>query len=143
MFKSTKKTITDPYIRLPYQIRNLVELVNLITGYKEIDETVRVNVITDFAIGYEDESKERFQNLQDNLYPVGIDFSYRFDDSIHDRYILIDNNWKILLGRGLDIWNKTNGMFDIAETNQLYRSCKAFSMTVVWVGEEEENAEAP
>ncbi|NLN95590.1 MAG: BREX system Lon protease-like protein BrxL [Bacteroidales bacterium] len=143
-FKGTKEiTITDPYIRLPYQIRNLVELVNLITGYKEIDETVRVNVITDFAIGYEDESKERFQNLQDNLYPVGIDFSYRFDDSIHDRYILIDNNWKILLGRGLDIWNKTNGMFDIAETNQLYRSCKAFSMTVVWVGEEEENAEAP
>lgn len=126
-------TIIDPYIRLPYQIRNLVELINLIAGHKQADEIVKVELITNSDENFIDESRERLKSLQDNLSPIGIDFNFQFDADIHDRYILIDNNWKIILGRGLDIWNKTNGMFDIAETNQLYRTCKGFSMTVVEV----------
>ncbi len=131
-FEGVKEvTIIDPYIRLPYQIRNLVELINLIASHKQADETVTVELITGMDENFEQESKERLQSLQDNLAPIGIVFNFQFDNAIHDRYILIDDNWKIILGRGLDIWNKTNGFFDIAETNQLYRSCKAFSMTVV------------
>src|SRR5690554_2035941 len=126
-------TIIDPYIRLPYQIRNLVELINLIASHKQADEIVKVELITNSDENFIDESRERLKSLQDNLSPIGIDFNFQFDADIHDRYILIDNNWKIILGRGLDIWNKTNGMFDIAETNQLYRTCKGFSMTVVEV----------
>ena len=124
-------TIIDPYIRLPYQIRNLVELINLIASHKQADEIVKVELITNSDENFIDESRERLKSLQDNLSPIGVDFNFQFDANIHDRYILIDNNWKIILGRGLDIWNKTNGMFDIAETNQLYRTCKGFSMTVM------------
>ena len=126
-------TIIDPYIRLPYQIRNLVELINLIASHKQADEIVKVELITNSDENFIDESRERLKSLQDNLSPIGVDFNFQFDANIHDRYILIDNNWKIILGRGLDIWNKTNGMFDIAETNQLYRTCKGFSMTVMEV----------
>ena len=50
---------------------------------------------------------------------------------LHDEYILIDDQWKIIPGYGLDIWNKTNGYFDIAETNQLYRNYIVSLMTVV------------
>ena len=126
-------TIIDPYIRLPYQIRNLVELINLIASHKQADETVKIELITNSDESFMEESRERLRTLQDNLSPIGIDFNFQFDENIHDRSILIDNNWKIILGRGLDIWNKTNGMFDIAETNQLYRTCKGFSMTVMKV----------
>lgn len=128
---ASKVTIIDPYIRLPYQIRNLVELINLIASHKQADEIVKVELITNSDENFIDESRERLKSLQDNLSPIGVDFNLQFDADIHDRYILIDNNWKIILGRGLDIWNKTNGMFDIAETNQLYRTCKGFSMTVM------------
>ena len=128
---ASKVTIIDPYIRLPYQIRNLVELINLISSHKQADENVKIELITSSDENFIDESRERLSGLQDNLSPIGVDFSFQFDENIHDRYILIDNNWKIILGRGLDIWNKTNGMFDIAETNQLYRTCKGFSMTVM------------
>ncbi len=128
---SKKVTIIDPYIRLPYQIRNLVELINLYVSHKQTDETVEVELITSSDENFAEENTERLQSLQNNLSPFGVDFNFQFDDSLHDRYILIDDKWKIILGRGLDIWNKTNGYFDIAETNQLYRSCKAFSMTVV------------
>ena len=127
-------TIIDPYIRLPYQIRNLVELINLVASHKKADETIKVNLITDNDENFIEESKERLKELQDNLSTIGIDFYFQFDEMLHDRYILVDDQWKIILGRGLDIWNKTNGYFDIAETNQLYRSCKGFSMTVVGGG---------
>lgn len=123
--------IIDPYIRLPHQIRNLVELISLIASYKPADEIVKVDLVTNNDENFLEETKTRFRDLQANLNPVGIEFDFQFDDTIHDRYILIDDNWKIILGRGLDIWNKTGGYFDIAETNQLYRSCKGFSMSVI------------
>jgi len=130
-YGAKKVKIIDPYIRLPHQIRNLVELINVIASHKTADEIIEIELITTNDENFIDQSKERFKELKDNLSPVGIEFDFQFDDFIHDRYIIIDDNWKITLGRGLDIWNKTNGYFDIAETNQLYRSCKGFSMSII------------
>lgn len=128
-------TVIDPYVRLPYQIRNLVELINLIASYKKPEDIVKVELITTSDENFMDQTKERFRELQTNLSPIGIEFDFQFDEYIHDRYIVIDDNWKIGLGRGLDIWNKTNGYFDIAETNQLYRTCKEFFVNIVGKGE--------
>ncbi len=44
-----------------------------------------------------------------SLESIGIIFTYEFDENIHDRSINMDNGWKIVLGRGLDIWQKTGG----------------------------------
>lgn len=123
-------TIIDPFIRLSYQFRNLIELINLIATNKQLDETIKIKLITK-----EDENnpdtKERLKDVEYNVSSIGINFFFEYDERIHDRYILINDEWKIILGRGLDIWNKTGGHFDIAETNQLYRSCKGFSMNIV------------
>ena len=127
-------TIIDPFIRLPYQFRNLMELISLIAGHKELDETIEVKLITKEDENYT-EVKDRLKEVQDNVAPIGIDFYFEYDEFIHDRYILINDDWKITLGRGLDIWNKTNGYFDIAETNQLYRKAKSFSITILGRGE--------
>ena len=127
--------IIDPFIRLPYQIRNLVELINVILNHKKSDEVIEVELITSNIEDFIDQSKEQFFELSDNLKQSGINFSFQFDDSVHDREILIDDNWKIILGRGLDMWQKTNGYFDIAEINQLFRKCRRFSVTVLEKGE--------
>jgi len=127
--------IIDPFIRLPYQIRNLVELINVILNHKKSDEVIEVELITSNIEDFIDQSKEQFFELSDNLKQSGINFSFQFDDSVHDREILIDDNWKIILGRGLDMWQKTNGYFDIAEINQLFRKCRRFSVTILGKGE--------
>lgn len=127
-------TIIDPYIRLPHQFRNLIELIDVIARHKKVDEIIKVHLVTTNDENFLEESKQRFQELQTNLSPIGIDFDFEFDDFIHDRYILIDDNWKITMGRGLDIWNKTGGYFDIAEANPLYRTCKGFSMNIIEKG---------
>ncbi|MFZ4633940.1 MAG: MIT C-terminal domain-containing protein [Saprospiraceae bacterium] len=51
------------------------------------------------------------------------------DYSIHDRSINLNNGWKTVLGRGLDIFQKTGGWFDIAEYDQEKRRCKGCDVT--------------
>jgi ATP-dependent Lon protease len=45
----------------------------------------------------------------------------------------MNNGWKIVLGRGLDIWQKTNGWYDISEYVQEKRQCKGTEVTFVKV----------
>lgn len=130
-FKGAKQIrLIDPYIRYHHQMKNMMELISLIVSYKPIDEVIEFKLTTSNTPEYIAEATERFYGIKANLSTVGVDFDFEFDDSIHDRFIFIDDTWVISLGRGLDIWNKTGGSFDIAEANQLYRSCKSFTMMI-------------
>lgn len=124
-------TIKDPYIRLPYQFRNFIELCRLIAELKSSDSEIRVHLVTNNNEDYIQNAKEAFSELIDSLSPLGIDLSYEFNDTQHDRSIEMDNGWKIILGRGLDLWQKTNGRYDIAEYYQEKRLCKEFEITVI------------
>lgn len=123
--------IRDPYIRLPYQMRNLMELCVLIAKKKEGDDEIRIHLVTNNNEDYIEGAKEAFQEIGESLSDLGIDFSYEFNETQHDRSIEMDNGWKIILGRGLDIWQKTNGRYDLAEYYQEKRLCKEFEITVL------------
>lgn len=122
-------TLTDPYIRLPYQLRNFMEFAKLISQKKEQLEEVKLHLITNNNDDFIENSKTAFNEITDSLESIGIIFTYEFDENIHDRSIVMDNGWKIILGRGLDIFQKTNGWFDIAEYYQEKRLCKACELT--------------
>lgn len=122
-------TLTDPYIRLPYQLRNFMEFAKLISQKKEQLEEVKLHLITNNNDDFIENSKTAFNEITDSLESIGIIFTYEFDENIHDRSIVMDNGWKIILGRGLDIFQKTNGWFDIAEYYQEKRLCKACEVT--------------
>ena len=124
-------TIKDPYIRLPYQFRNFIELCRLIAEFKSSDTEVKIHLITNNNQEYIENSKESFSELIESLSSLGIDLSYEFNDAQHDRSIEMDNGWKIILGRGLDFWQKTTGRYDIAEYYQEKRLCKEFEITVI------------
>jgi ATP-dependent Lon protease len=128
---ATEYVIKDPYIRLPYQMRNFVELCRLIAEMKPEDEEVRIHLVTFNSEEFLEAAKQGFSELGDSLEELGITFTYEFNDVQHDRCIEMNNGWKIILGRGLDIWQKTSGRFDIAEFYQEKRLCKEFEVTVV------------
>jgi ATP-dependent Lon protease len=124
-------TLIDPYIRLPYQIRNLMEFAKLVSTKKDKLEEVKLHLVTNNNEEYITNSKEAFTKIADSLESLGIIFTYEFDENIHDRSIVMDNGWKIVLGRGLDIYQKTDGWFDIAEYSQENRLCKGCEVTYV------------
>jgi ATP-dependent Lon protease len=121
--------IIDPYVRLPYQLRNLMELAKLISEKKDSETEVKLHLVTSNIEDYIADAKEAFEQMTYSLESLGIIFTYEFDDFIHDRSIVMNNGWKIILGRGLDIWQKTGGWYDINEYIQEKRVCKACEIT--------------
>lgn len=117
--------VIDPYIRLPYQLRNFMEFCRLIATTKDEGDEVNILLITNNNEDYLQNAREAFREMASSLEPLGIILTFEFDDSIHDRCIELDNGWRILLGRGLDIWQKTNGWNDIAEHYPEKRKCKS------------------
>lgn len=128
---STEIKVIDPYIRHPYQLRNFMELAKLISEKKDPEIEVKLHLVTTADEEYKENTKEAFDQIVYSLESIGIIFTYEFDDFIHDRSIELDNDWKIILGRGLDIWQKTGGWYDINEYIQERRFCRACEITIL------------
>jgi ATP-dependent Lon protease len=126
-------TIQDPFLRLFHQLRNLSELLELIVVSKQPEEEISVRVVT----GQDEESAEKqvedLHRIAEYVRPYGIDLEWTFDDTIHDRSINTDTGWKIVLGRGLDIYQRfdSRDAYNMANRLQETRSCKAFGITFV------------
>ncbi|MFJ1366799.1 BREX system Lon protease-like protein BrxL [Capnocytophaga canimorsus] len=123
--------IQDPYIRMPYQFRNFMELCSLIYNKNKQSDQIKIHLITFYDSDYKEEMIKNFADISESLSELNIEFSYEFKESAHDRYINCSNGWRISLGRGLDIWQRTNGRFDIAEVLQEKRKCKEFEVVIL------------
>ena len=126
--------LTDPFIRLPYQIDNLIEFINTVKQSVEDPEGLQIHLSTANDDEHRPDVIDIFDAITDDLAPRGIDFTYDFEAD-HDRFIRLDNGWKINLGRGLDIFDKVE-RFSIDRISQEDRRCKACS--IAFVREEDE-----
>ncbi|HRS05017.1 MAG TPA: MIT C-terminal domain-containing protein, partial [Treponema sp.] len=136
--KGAKKiVIIDPYIRKSYQIRNLVEFMQVVLDIKPPEEEISVHLITDYGEYNRYEIEDNLKKIQDELLQMDIIFTYEFDNShsVHARSITTDTGWKISLDRGLDIFQRfETGLFSLAGIDQRARYCKAFEITYLREG---------
>ena len=119
-------TVEDPYIRASWQIKNFMEFVLMLINTRPVDD-LKLNLVTN-----EEEEKipdliDRLDDIKDDLASYGIEFEYKLRD-FHDRCIKTDTGWTIMLGRGLDMFEKYN-TFSIASSRQDMRKCKEFMVT--------------
>lgn len=120
--------IFDPYIRLQYQIYNLVSFCEILDPQ---DETLKVDLLSGCDAYQRNELEHKFDELKTALGRDKIDFTYSFDDTLHDRKIETDTGWRIILGRGLDIFQKPDDKFTLGVLDQTKRKCKATTITYV------------
>lgn len=121
--------VTDPFIRQPYQIDNLVDFIQMVKNVSTVQDTVKIHLSTQ----NDDDEKvaeviDSFNDLADELSPMGIEFTFDFKAD-HDRFIQTDTGWTIALGRGLDIYEKF-ARFSLSRCNQRNRRCKAFNVSI-------------
>ena len=132
---ATRIMVTDPYIRLFYQARNLMEFLETVVKYKAPEDEVSVYLLTMADEYNARQQEEYFEEMQKSAGAVGVNFAWEFDgtNTIHARHIVTDHGWKILLDRGLDIFQpyEMRDAFAFANRLQKYRSCKAFEMTSI------------
>jgi len=125
---ATQLTLQDPYIRMPYQFKNLLEFCMMLGNNKEPEMELDVEIVTWNTEEFMPDSISFFEELQSSVLDLGINLVYRFENN-HDRFIDANNGWKITLGRGLDIFEKTEGRFNVADMDQTRRKCKSCEIT--------------
>ncbi|WP_334108936.1 BREX system Lon protease-like protein BrxL [Methylobacillus sp.] len=127
--------VTDPYIRLFYQVRNFMEFLETVVKHKTPDEEVSVHLVTTEDEFKGEQQKENFEKMKESASAVGVNFTWEFDctGTIHARHIMTDHGWKISLDRGLDIFQhyEMNDTFTFTNRLQQYRPCKAFEVTFI------------
>jgi len=125
--------VTDPYIRLFYQIRNMMEFVEMLIRRKRPEDQMKVHLVTGPDEGNVSRQRELLDSITAACTGSGIEFSWAFDSSgtAHARDIVTDTGWKIVLDRGLDIFQppiKTEG-FSLGDRLQEHRVIKGFYAT--------------
>lgn len=125
--------LTDTFMYQYYQINNLKNLIKTaITVNSENGRTQclkKVHLITRRAsICIQEDNKKHSQKqysqeeglkqqknnldqLKNMLNNENVEFLYTYDDKNHDRKMILSNGWVIILGRGLDIFNKQKSEF--------------------------------
>lgn len=132
---AAKISIIDPYIRTFHQARNLMEFMETVLRFRANGQDVSVQLQTT-ADDMSPQSQEGYlTQIQQSVAEAGINFSFTFADNLHDRIIETDGGWKIVLGRGLDIfqYHDAKNTFLLSTRMQAHRHCKAFSVTYVKV----------
>jgi ATP-dependent Lon protease len=131
---ASRITITDPYIRKFHQARNVMEFIEMLIRRKAPEDQVSVHLITAPDDGNIHEQRECLDGITEACTETGIEFTWAFDGTgaMHARDITTDTGWKIVLDRGLDIYQptprKTNG-FSLGERMQDHRMIKSFYIT--------------
>lgn len=128
-----KIVITDPYIRMFHQVRNVMEFVEMIAMRKAPEDEVSVHLVTCLDDIYPEKQQSNLIAVEAAGAAAGISFSWEFDGThtIHARHINSDTGWKISLDRGLDIFQKfeMNDAFSLPNRLQAYRQVKGFEVT--------------
>ncbi|QCO56856.1 BREX system Lon protease-like protein BrxL (plasmid) [Pseudorhodobacter turbinis] len=127
--------VTDPYIRLFYQHRNMMEFVEMVIRRKPPEDQVKVHLVTGPDEGTISRQRELLESITTACTGTGVEFSWAFDTSgtAHARDIVTDTGWKMVLDRGLDIFQppiKTEG-FSLGDRLQEHRMLKNFYVTYV------------
>lgn len=131
-----KIIITDPYIRLFYQAKNVMEFIETVVKHKAPEDEVNVHLVTAPDEFRSEKQTEHLAAIEKSILGSGVNFSWEFDatGTIHARHIVTDTGWKIALDRGLDIFQQyeLNDIFNLSNRLQQFRSCKAFEVTYLF-----------
>jgi ATP-dependent Lon protease len=106
-----KITVSDPYVRAFFQIRNLMEFLEMVHQLVPEGDEVEVELVTQ-------PDRDAFGKQEENLNQVvtafsgsPVSFSWKFEHNpnFHARSIVTDTGWKITIDRGLDLFQRFEG----------------------------------
>jgi ATP-dependent Lon protease len=129
-------TIRDPYVRMFFQVRNLMELLQMIHEIVDEGDEVKVHLVTQSDSDSCVKQEENLNQLVDSFTGSKVAFSWELDHStnFHARNITTDNGWKITLDRGLDMFQKyETGPFSLSQAMQEARLTRGLEATYLRV----------
>lgn len=104
-------TVRDPYVRIFHQVRNMVELLQLVHELVPEGDEVELQLITQSDRETCERQEQMLNQVADSFAGSRVSFRWELDHSpnFHARSIVTDTGWKISLDRGLDVFQKFEG----------------------------------
>ncbi len=129
-------TIRDPYVRMFFQVRNLMEFLQMVHEIVEEGDEVKVHLVTQSDLDSCVKQEENLNQLVETFTGSKVDFSWEFDHSsnFHARNIVTDTGWKITMDRGLDFFQKYDtSPLSLAQVMQEARLARGVEVTYLRV----------
>lgn len=133
---ASRITISDPYVRMFHQVKNLMELLQVIHDLVEEGDEVSVHLITQSDPTTCVKQDENLNQIVTTFTGSKVAFTWDFDHSpnFHARSIVTDTGWKITIDRGLDFFQKyETGAFSLEQSMQEARLTRGAEITYLKV----------
>lgn len=127
-----KIVVRDPYVRLFFQVRNLMEFLEMVHELVPEGDEVEVQLVTQSDPESCEKQSENLNQLGEAFQGSRVAFSWDYDHSpgFHARNITTDTGWKILIDRGLDMFQRfESGPFSLEQGLQAARLARNVEVT--------------
>jgi ATP-dependent Lon protease len=124
--------VRDPYVRLFFQARNLMEFLELVHDLVPEGDEAEVHLVSQSDPESCVKQAEHLDQIANTFTGSRVAFSWELDHSpgFHSRSIVTDTGWKILIDRGLDIFQKfEGGPFSLEQARQEARLTRGTEVT--------------
>ncbi len=124
--------IDDPYVRLFFQARNLMEFLQMVHDLVPEGDEVAVHLKTQSDMDSCVKQEENLNQITESFVGSRVAFTWEFDHSpnFHARSITTNTGWKITIDRGLDIFQKyESGPFSLEQAIQETRLTRGAEIT--------------
>jgi ATP-dependent Lon protease len=125
-------TICDPYVRMFFQARNLMEFLQMVHELVPEGDEVAVHLKTQSDMDCCVKQEENLNQIADAFTGSRVSFTWEDDQSpnFHARNITTDTGWKITIDRGMDIFQRyETGPFSLAQAMQEERLTRGAEIT--------------
>lgn len=126
--------IRDPYVRLFFQARNLMEFLQLIHDLVPEGDEIEVHLVTQSDRDSCEKQSEFLSQIVASFAGSRIVFTWELDlsQNFHARSVTTDTGWKISLDRGLDIFQRyESGPFSLEQASQEARLTRGVEVTYI------------
>lgn len=121
-------TVEEPELEADYQFEHFQHFCELAA---KIDSVRDIVLVTRPEEGEEaDVVRDKLQQLGDSLETADIELELESDPHLHDREIRTDTGWKMIVGRGLHIYQKPENRHGIGATDLELRACRQTRVTI-------------
>ena len=133
---ATRITISDPYIRHFYQVKNVMEFVQMVYDLVPEGDEVAVHLITQSEPETCVRQEEHLSQMAASFTGTRIAFTWEFDHNpnFHARSVTTDTGWKISIDRGLDCFQRyETGAFSAEQAIQEARLTRRAEVTYLQI----------
>jgi ATP-dependent Lon protease len=129
-----KITVSDPYVRLFFQARNMMEFLQMVHDLVPEGDEAAVHLVTQSDRESCVKQEEFLNQMVNSFAGTRVEFTWSLDHSpnFHARSITTDTGWKITIDRGLDIFQRfESGPFSVEQAIQEARLTRGAEVSYV------------